>query len=87
MKLSSKLAYPRLQRVLPVGLWCAAAVAGINDLVHVHNTWWFGSDFQPTVLSVSALFHNHPIVSSYVYPPGLLVLSWPLLLLQHGRRV
>lgn len=86
MNLSSKLAHSRLQRVLPVGLWCAAAVAGINDLVHVHNTWWFGSDFQPTVLSVSALFHNHAIVSSYVYPPGLLVLSWPLLLLQHGRR-
>ncbi len=78
-------ATPRAARIV-TALWLTAIVIAAVDLVHVVETWWLGSDFQPTVLSVADLFHRHPIDQAFVYPPGLLIIGAPLILLQHGRQ-
>jgi hypothetical protein len=75
----------RLKVQISVGLWAGAAAIGLLDVVKLFHTWWLGSDFQPTVLSVAALFHHHAINAAYAYPPGLLLIAFPLLLVQHGR--
>ncbi len=82
----SKLADRRAKDWFIIALWALAAGVGILDLVYVLDTWWMGSDFQYIVLSVTALVHHRPVSKAFVYPPGMLILASPVILVQHGRR-
>ena len=76
----SKLADRRAKDWFIIALWALAAGVGILDLVYVLDTWWMGSDFQYIVLSVTALVHHRPVSKAFVYPPGMLILASPVIL-------
>jgi arabinofuranan 3-O-arabinosyltransferase len=78
----------RDSRWLALSLWLLVLVVGVVDIHHVvvDPVAWWGLDYRHTINSVVDLVHHRALDPLFVYPPGLLILEMPLLIIKHGRR-
>jgi arabinofuranan 3-O-arabinosyltransferase len=66
-----------------VAIWASTLVVIALDLRVIHDTWWLGSDLQPTLASIGDLVHGRPLDHQFVYPPSVLLLGLPFAAVQH----
>ena len=67
-------------------LWLLVLLVGVIDIHHVFAVYWLGSDFGWDMQSVVDLVNHRALSPAFVAPPGLLILSLPLLIINQGRK-